>query len=108
LGVLLSLVDAGKLPLARAIAALTAGPAAVMAAAGHAPGSAAARQRGLIEGAPADLVVFDRSDKWRVAPESLLSKGKNSPLIGRELPGRVLLTIAAGRLAYEDPTAGEE
>jgi dihydroorotase len=52
--------------------------------------------------------VFDRSDRWRVASESLLSKGKNSPLLGRDIPGRVLLTIAAGRLAYEDPSACEE
>jgi dihydroorotase len=108
LGVLLALVDAGKLPLARAIAALTTAPASVVAAAGHTAGTSAARLRGLTEGAPADLVVFDRSDRWRVAPESLVSKGKNSPLIGREIPGRVLLTIAAGRLAYEDPTADEE
>jgi len=53
-------------------------------------------------------VVFDRSDRWAVTPASLRSKGKNSPLIGRELPGRVLLTIAGGRLAYEDPNAGDE
>jgi dihydroorotase len=102
LGVLLALVDAGRLSLARAVAALTTGPAGVIAAAGHTAGTSAARPRGLTEGAPANLVVFDRSDRWRVAPESLLSKGKNSPLLGRELPGRVLLTIAAGRLAYED------
>jgi dihydroorotase len=108
LGVLLSLVDAGKLPLARAIVALTTGPAAVMAAGGHPAGSAPARPRGLTEGAAADLVVFDRADGWKVTPESLISKGKNSPLIGRQLPGRVLLTIAGGRLAYEDPSAGAE
>jgi dihydroorotase len=107
LGVLLSLVDAGKLPLARAIAALTKGPAAVVAASTRTAGASAARPRGLTEGAPADLVVFDRSDTWKVSPESLLSKGKNSPLIGRELPGRVLLTIAGGRLAYEDPNVGD-
>jgi dihydroorotase len=101
LGVLLELVDAGKLPLARAIAALTTGPAGVIAAARRTATISAARPRGLTEGAPADLVVFDRSDRWTVAPDSLLSKGKNSPLVGRELPGRVLLTIAAGRLAYE-------
>jgi dihydroorotase len=112
LGVLLALVDAGKLPLARAVAALTAGPASVVAGwpgvAASSATAAAARPRGLIEGAPADLVVFDRSDRWQVTPDSLLSKGKNSPLSGRELPGCVLLTIAAGRLAYEDPAAGEE
>lgn len=95
IGILLAAVDAGRLPLGRAIAALTSGPAAVLRSAGW-TGS-----RGLVEGEPADLVVIDRSDAWQVAPGALLSKGKNSPLLGRELPGRVLLTVAAGRLAYE-------
>jgi dihydroorotase len=107
LGVLLSFVEAGKLPLMRAIAALTTGPASVMAASVRTASSTAARPRGLTEGAAADLVVFDRAGRWTVAPESLLSKGKNSPLVGRELPGQVLLTIAGGRLAYEAADAGE-
>jgi dihydroorotase len=81
----------------------------VVAASSRTAGIAAAGPRGLTEGAPADLVVFDRSDRWQVTPESMLSKGKNSPFVGRELPGRVLVTIAAGRLAYEDPlAAGDE
>ena len=82
------------------------------AAAGHrgADGRAGARSSarrssdrsvGLVEGAPADLVVFDRSEAWAVTPDALRSKGKNSPLIGQELPGRVLVTVAGGRLAYE-------
>jgi dihydroorotase len=97
LGLVLAAVDAGRLPLARAIAALTSGPAAVIGASGW-TGS-----RGLVEGAPADLVVFDRSGTWRVEPATLASRGKSSPLIGRELAGRVLLTVAGGRIAYEDP-----
>jgi dihydroorotase len=108
LGVLLALVDAGKLPLGRAIAALTTGPASVAASWPAVAGTSAARERGLVEGAPADLVVFDRADRWPVTPDALKSKGKNSPLIGRELSGRVLITIAGGRLAYEDPSTGEE
>ena len=36
--------------------------------------------------------------------ETLASKGKHSPLLGMDLPGRVLLTMAAGRVAYEAPT----
>jgi dihydroorotase len=107
LGVLLALVDAGKLPLARAIAALTTGPAGILAAASRTSTAAAAGPRGLTEGEPANLVVFDRSDVWQVTPGSMLSKGKNSPFIGRELPGRVLLTIASGCLAYEDPQAAD-
>ena len=97
LGLVLAAVDAGRLPLARAIAALTSGPAAACSArrAGPARG-------GSTEGAPADLVVFDRSASWRVEASTLASRGKNSPLIGRELAGRVLLTVAGGRIAYED------
>ncbi len=97
LGLLLELVDAGRLPLRRAIAALTSGPASVLAAAGW------SGSRGFVEGARADLVAFDRSDPWLVTPSSLASRGKNSPLLGHELPGRVLLTVAGGRLAYEAP-----
>jgi dihydroorotase len=95
IGVLLAAVDADRLPLRRAIAALTSGPAAILRAGGW-PGA-----RSLVEGAPADLVVIDRSETWLVEAGSLRSKGKNSPLLGRELPGRVLLTVADGRLAYE-------
>lgn len=95
IGILLAAVDAGRLPLGRAIAALTSGPAALLQAGGW------AGSRGLVEGAPADLVVIDRSDSWRVEATTLRSKGKNNPLVGRELPGRVLLTVAGGRLAYE-------
>jgi dihydroorotase len=107
LSILLELVTAGRLPLSRAIAALTSGPAGVLASWTGTAGLPAARPRGLIEGQRADLVVFDLGDTWKVTPESLRSKGKNSPLLGREIAGRVLLTIADGRLAYEDPQAGE-
>ena len=95
LSLLLAAVDAGRLPLARAIAALTVGPSAVL-------GSRSRRERpGLSEGAAADLVVFDRGDRWTVNPDALLSRGKNSPVLGRTLTGRVLLTVADGRIAYE-------
>ncbi len=97
LGLALAAVDAGRLPLARAIAALTVGPAAVL-------GGRATRSGGFDVGAPADLVVFDRSERWTVTADSLVSKGKNSPLLGMELSGRVLFTLAGGRLAYEAPT----
>jgi dihydroorotase len=90
LGVVLAAVDGGHLTLARAIEALTTGPAAIVG-----------RGRGFVEGSPADLVVFDRSDRWTVTGSALLSKGKYSPLLGMELPGRVLLTLAGGRVAYE-------
>jgi dihydroorotase len=98
LGVALAAVDAGHLTLSRAIAALTVGPAAILRDRSRRSGSV-----GLVEGAAADLVVFDRSDRWAVTADALASKGKNTPLLGLELPGRVLLTMAAGRIAYEAP-----
>ena len=97
LGVVLAAVDAGRLTLATAIAALTTGPARVLGE--QAPDGA--RPRGLVEGALADLVVFDRSEQWLVTAESLASKGKHSPFLDRTLAGRVLLTVAAGRVGYE-------
>jgi len=101
LGVTLEMVDAGTLPLRRAIEALTTGPARVLG-----PSWGPRPAPGLVEGAPADLVVFDRAAAWRVAGDSLASRGKNTPLLGMELPGVVLLTVAAGRLAYEASAAG--
>jgi dihydroorotase len=99
LGLVLAAVDAGHLTLARAIAALTVGPAAVLGGRSRRNGSV-----GLVEGAPADLVVFDRSESWTVTADGLASRGKNSPLLGMDMPGRVLLTMANGRVAYEAPT----
>ncbi|MGZ8513530.1 MAG: dihydroorotase [Candidatus Limnocylindrales bacterium] len=99
LGILLAAVDAGRLPLLRAVGALTIGPLALLG------GRSRRTVAGLVEGATADLVVFDRSASWAVTPESLVSRGKNSPLLGAELRGRLMLTIADGRLAYEAPEA---
>lgn len=98
LGALLEAVDAGVLPLARLMAALTTGPARVLTTAHRPP-------VGFVEGQPADLVVFDRAARWRVGPGSLATKGHGHPLMGRELPGAALLTIASGRLAWEDAEA---
>jgi dihydroorotase len=47
-------------------------------------------------------VVVDRGASWSVDAASLRSKGKNSPLLGRELRGVVRLTIARGRVAHVD------
>ena len=95
IGIVLAAVDAGVLPLARAIGALTTGPAAVLAGGvGDGPSTS------FLDGESADLVVIDRGSTWTVEAGALRSKGKNSPLLGRELPGVVRLTLAAGRIAY--------
>jgi dihydroorotase len=110
LGLLLELVTGGHLRLATAIRALTIGPAAVLG--GRLPGVLGRRggRDGLVPplapGASASILVFDRADRWLVTPEALRSKGKNTPLLGRMLPGRVLATIVDGRFAYVDREAG--
>jgi len=96
LGLLLEVVAAGRLSLMAAIRALTTGPADVL-------GERLGRSVGLIEGAAADLVVFDRGERWTVDGDSLASRGRNTPILGRELPGKVLLTLAGGRIAYQAP-----
>jgi dihydroorotase len=100
LGVLLAAVGAQRLTLGRAVEALTTGPARVLGARSGRVGA-----RGLTEGSPADLVVLDAGAGWTVSAATLVSRGTNSPLLGRELPGRVLLTVADGRLAYRDAEA---
>jgi dihydroorotase len=94
LGLLLEAVDADELTLGAVVQALTVGPSRVL---GLRPPRVLRR---LAEGVPADLVIFDRGDRWDVSRDALASMGKNSPLLGRSLPGRVLLTIAGGRLAH--------
>ena len=93
LPVALAAVAAGRLSLARAVEVLTTGPARIL-------GERQGVTPGLREGETADLVVVDRAGTWTVTPETLLSRGKNSPLLGRELHGVVRLTLAGGRVAY--------
>lgn len=90
LSLCLAAVAAGRIALAEALAALSTRPAALIG-----------ERRTLREGAAADLVVFDPAATWRVDAAVLESRGKNTPLLGMELPGRVLLTIAAGRVTYD-------
>jgi dihydroorotase len=90
LSVGLSLVSQGALKLPRLIEALTSGPAGVFGL----PGGT------LAIGAPADFTLVDPKSSWRVVPEHLLGKGRNSPFLGEELPGVVRLTAVGGRVVF--------
>ena len=52
-------------------------------------------------GAPANLVLLSETSAWKVRADEFKSRSANSWLLGRRLHGRVLLTVAAGRIAYE-------
>ena len=95
---MLAAVDAGLIPLQRAIEALTVGPARVLGAA------AVGRPVGLVEGAPADLVVFDRSEGWTVAPDGLrVARQELAADRARAARSRAA-DVAGGRLAFDDAT----
>jgi dihydroorotase len=51
-------------------------------------------------GARANLVLLDLGASWQVREDGFRSLSVNSWLLGRTLQGRVLLTVAAGRIAF--------
>jgi len=79
-----------KLPLATTLARVTSDPARILGV----------QQGHIAPGAPADLVLFDPEETWRVMPASLKSQGKNSPYLGYELSGRVHASLVAGNVVY--------
>jgi dihydroorotase len=52
-------------------------------------------------GMRADLILLDPQARWRAGTEGGRSRGRNSPFTGRELRGRVLLTIRGGRIVFQ-------
>lgn len=68
----------------------------------YAPAKILGSDRGRLKaGAPADVVVIDPEAVYEIREEDMLSKGKNSPFIGRTVKGRVLFTICDGTVVYE-------
>ena len=51
-------------------------------------------------GAPADFVVVDPHHNWKVEPENLRTRSKNSPFEHRTLEGRAMETWVAGNKVY--------
>jgi dihydroorotase len=49
----------------------------------------------------ADLILVDPEARWQVRPEAGRSRAGNSPFAGRELRGRVLLTLRGGRVVFQ-------
>jgi dihydroorotase len=51
-------------------------------------------------GSEANLVLVDTDAEWEAGEEGWESRSHNSPFTGLRLRGRVLMTVAAGRVAY--------
>ncbi len=95
LGSLASLIFNSDLSLNTLIAALTTGPARILNY----------EKLGTLEiGAPADITIFDLHREWTVDPAKFASKGKNTPLAGSTLKGKVLATLFQGQPVYIDET----
>ena len=87
----LAAVEAGAVSLPQVLAALTAGPARILD-----------RPCGLEPGMEAELVAFDPVARWTVDASVFASRSANTPLLGMQLPGLVRLTLAAGRVTWDD------
>ena len=80
----------GDLDLKIFIQSVTSGPEKVLG-----------RSASVIEaGAGANLCLFSQTDRAKVSAQTMLSEGKNSPLINQEVQGKVVATIHRGKLIY--------
>jgi dihydroorotase len=92
LGSLLWLVQSKQLTLTEMIACLTGKPAAIL----HKPlGS-------FVPETTANITIFDPNKEWVVDVNKFVSLGKNTPLAGAKLTGKVVATIYQGNLIYKD------
>jgi dihydroorotase len=94
LGLGLRLVEQEELSLPRLIERLTTGPARILGFDGG--------QLGV--GAVADVCVFVPDSARALEVGAMLSRGRNSPFLGHNLPGHVTHTLLAGRPVYQGCT----
>ncbi len=93
-GSLMGLVHGGQLNLNTLISRLTCDPARII-------GGRFKKLGTLAVGAPADVAILDPDRKWKVDTSVFASKGRNTPLAGSVLKGKVMATIVGGKLAYQ-------
>lgn len=88
---LITLHHENAIPLLDLLATVTVNPARLLGL-----------RAGTLEvGAPADLVLCDIDAPVTIDADKLLSKSKNSAFDGRRLQGKVLMTLAGGRIVHQ-------
>jgi dihydroorotase len=93
-GCLLNLVHQGEISLTQLISKLTCEPVKVIGRNG---------ELGTLKtGAPANATILDTDRQWIVNSRNFASKGKNTPYDGCQFKGKVMATIANGRIVYID------
>jgi dihydroorotase len=55
----------------------------------------------LAVGKTADIVIADPNERYRIDKEEFASKGKNTPFHGKEVVGKVKITIVEGKIVYQ-------
>lgn len=53
-------------------------------------------------GKAADITILDPEEVYTIDVKDFVSKGKNSPFQGREVYGKIKMTIADGKIVYQD------
>ena len=93
-GCLMSLVHSGELRLSQLISKLTCEPVKVIGK---------TDELGTLKiGAPANITIFDPDREWVVNSRDFTSKGRNTPYDGCKFKGKVVATVANGRMVYMD------
>ncbi|MCD8283627.1 MAG: dihydroorotase [Opitutae bacterium] len=87
-----ALYHSGEMTLPQVVEKLTSSPARVI---GIAAGT-------LSVGAAADIAIFDPDARHVFTRESIVSRAKNSPFLGREFRGKVVATIVGGKVVFRD------
>jgi dihydroorotase len=85
------LVEPGLISLETLLERLSAGPARAYGL----------DQPRIAVGAPANLVLLDTQASWQVSEGGFRSRSVNSWLLGKTLRGKVALTIADGKIAFQ-------
>ncbi len=99
LGSLMSLVHQGKLDLVTLISRLTVEPARILGR----------EELGTLRvGMVGDITIFDTEAEWVVRPEEFVSRGKNTPLAGAVLKGKVMATVVGGEVVYKDESVKQQ
>ena len=87
-----ALYHSGALTLNEVVAKLTCDPAKVIKSSAGT----------LSTGTPADITIFDPDAAQTWSLDKFVSKSKNSPFIDKTLRGKVLMTLVAGTVVYEN------
>ena len=96
-GCLMSLVHQGEISLTQLISKLTYEPAKVIGRNG---------ELGTLKtGAPANITILDPDREWIVNSRNFASKGKNTPYDGYKFKGKIMATIANGKIVYIDDSS---